>query len=120
MPVALRDVSAMCGYALTAVSHIPRDLSILFLATNAESPSGCSDAARISNHSPETGFDDMKIARLATPALTSVRPPREEAGTQAVEMLLERVAGRSVEGRVLVPEVVVRESTAVVPDLITT
>ncbi len=58
------------------------------------------------------GFGDKPIARLITPQLTTLRPPREEVGKQAVEMLSDCVAGRSVEGRVLVPEVVERDSTA--------
>jgi LacI family transcriptional regulator len=48
-----------------------------------------------------TGFDDIELARIVTPALTTVRVPHGEMGRQAavelVEMVEQRRAGRSVE-----------------------
>jgi len=93
---------------LTGHDRLAAELLRALQETGLSAPRDCAVA----------GFADTEIARLVTPQLTSVRPPREEVGTQAVEMLLDRVAGRSVEGRVLVPEVVERESTAVALDLV--
>jgi LacI family transcriptional regulator len=60
------------------------------------------------------GFDDIPLAALVTPALTTCRVPRHELGTRAVELLLERIRGdameRPEEEIVLQPELVVRES----------
>ena len=58
-------------------------------------------------------YDD-EVAASASPALTAVRPPREEIGRRSVEMLLERIehgADRSVQRLQLVPTLIVRESS---------
>jgi LacI family transcriptional regulator len=60
-----------------------------------------------------TGFDDMEIAAVVTPSLTTVRFPTAELGTLAAQHLLARLAGRRVPPRSELPvELVVRESTA--------
>ena len=60
-----------------------------------------------------TGFDDMEIAAVVTPALTTLRFPAEDLGALAAQHLLARLAGREVEMRTELPvELVVRESTA--------
>lgn len=58
------------------------------------------------------GFDDIAIASLVTPALTTVRVRQYEIGRRASELLLERLAGgEPVQKRVLFPvELVVRSS----------
>ena len=59
------------------------------------------------------GFDDIPVARLMSPALTTVAQPQRLLGTRAAELLFERlgdavaVTGRSEE---LPFELVVRES----------
>ncbi|MDQ2959713.1 MAG: LacI family transcriptional regulator [Candidatus Dormibacteraeota bacterium] len=59
-----------------------------------------------------TGFDDIQLARLASPRLTTVHQPMRDLGAQCVSLLLERLSGD--EGRpravVLPTELVVRES----------
>lgn len=60
-----------------------------------------------------TGFDDMEIAALVTPALTTVRFPTVELGSYAAQHLLRRLAGETVDLRRELPvELVVRGSTA--------
>lgn len=60
-----------------------------------------------------TGFDDMEIASLITPGLTTVHFPTAELGAYAAKHLLARLAGQSVEMRRELPvELVVRDSTA--------
>lgn len=66
------------------------------------------------------GFDDIPVAALVTPALTTCRVSRHELGARAVDLLLERirgegsVAGEGEEPRAAVvalePELVVRAS----------
>jgi LacI family gluconate utilization system Gnt-I transcriptional repressor len=60
------------------------------------------------------GFEGLEIAENVTPSLTTVRIPRFEIGVRAGEMLLDRIAGRAAETRVvdLGFEVIQRESTA--------
>ncbi|MBN1248078.1 MAG: LacI family DNA-binding transcriptional regulator [Anaerolineae bacterium] len=57
------------------------------------------------------GFDDIELARWISPPLTTVRQPREAMGRVAMEMMLALLAGDAVEDRVLMPELVRREST---------
>jgi len=63
------------------------------------------------------GFDDVAIAALSAPALTTVRQPLETTGNVAVNIVLEAIkAGHenrdwSVVSQKLHPELVMREST---------
>jgi LacI family transcriptional regulator len=58
------------------------------------------------------GYDDIPFARMFTPPLTTIRAATYDLGRHAMQLLLERMAGR---GRgvdiVLQPELVVRAST---------
>ncbi|WP_425955484.1 substrate-binding domain-containing protein [Xylanimonas sp. McL0601] len=58
-------------------------------------------------------YDD-EVARLYSPALTAVSPPRAAVGHAAVDLLVKRLADptRPVHRVVLSPQLVVRESTA--------
>jgi LacI family transcriptional regulator len=60
-----------------------------------------------------TGFDDMEIASLITPGLTTVHFPTTELGIYAARHLLRRLAGEDVALRSELPvELVVRGTTA--------
>jgi LacI family transcriptional regulator len=63
------------------------------------------------------GFDDSELARVVTPALTTVRQPLEEMGRMAVSLLTRLIDGQRVETlRVeLATRLVVRHSTAPPP-----
>ncbi|QHC02265.1 substrate-binding domain-containing protein [Epidermidibacterium keratini] len=57
------------------------------------------------------GYDDSMLARRTRPRLTSVHQPRADMGARAVELLLERIDGRSEDyHEVHAPRLVVRES----------
>jgi len=58
------------------------------------------------------GFDDIPLAALVTPALTTCRVSRYELGTRAMDLLLERIAGCTDECQeiVLPTALVVRNS----------
>jgi DNA-binding LacI/PurR family transcriptional regulator len=60
------------------------------------------------------GFDDIPMASMATPHLTTVALPTEQAGRVAIELLLERLAhpesGTHEQG--LAAQLIVRASTA--------
>ncbi len=58
------------------------------------------------------GFDDIPLAALVTPSLTTCRVSRYELGTRAMELLLERINGDAEEDKeiVLPTELVVRNS----------
>lgn len=46
-------------------------------------------------------FNDISVARFMTPPLTTVHLPAEEIGETAVDLLLERMSGRSVAKKVV-------------------
>jgi DNA-binding LacI/PurR family transcriptional regulator len=63
------------------------------------------------------GFDDIPLAAMCTPSLTTVAMPTEAAGRAAVDLLLAVLAQREpVRKRVELPtQLMVRDSTAPVP-----
>jgi LacI family transcriptional regulator len=67
-----------------------------------------------------TGFDDLEMAAVVTPALTTVHFPTAELGMLAGQHLLARLAGKSVEQQTELPvELIVRASTAPPPSPVT-
>jgi LacI family transcriptional regulator len=60
-----------------------------------------------------TGFDDLEMAAVVAPGLTTVHFPTAELGSHAAQNLLARLAGRAAPGRTELPvELVVRGSAA--------
>lgn len=61
-----------------------------------------------------TGFDDIELASIVSPPLTTIRQPLEQIGAAAVELLLSAQMGNRIEGvsRRLDIELVIRDSTA--------
>ena len=61
-----------------------------------------------------TGCNDMPIASLLSPTLTTVSVPINELGRQAADILLKRLNGelKDFKGIELEPDIVIRESTA--------
>jgi DNA-binding LacI/PurR family transcriptional regulator len=66
------------------------------------------------------GIDDINAATLVSPALTTVRAPLRRVGSSAVDRLIESLDPRGVPrpAETLPIEIVVRQSTSVVPSLI--
>lgn len=61
-------------------------------------------------------FNDISVAQFMNPPLTTIRLPSEEIGETAVELLLERVAGRELAKRInLASQIVWRQSTREMP-----
>jgi DNA-binding LacI/PurR family transcriptional regulator len=60
------------------------------------------------------GFDDIPMANMATPHLTTVALPLEQAGRVAIELLLEQLAhpGSGTHEQGLAAQLIVRASTA--------
>ena len=63
------------------------------------------------------GFNDMPLVDRLSPPLTTVRIPHYDLGTQAAELLLERMADHDAPLKIvlLAPHLVVRESTGPAP-----
>ncbi|MGY1618250.1 substrate-binding domain-containing protein [Geodermatophilus sp. SYSU D00691] len=63
------------------------------------------------------GFDDTEVARLSSPALTTVRQPLQEMGTVALRTALQLADGQPIASHhvELATELVVRQSAAPAP-----
>ncbi len=58
-------------------------------------------------------FNDISVAQFLSPPLSTVRLPAEEIGECAVDLLLERIAGREIDKRVTLGSTLIwRDSTA--------
>lgn len=58
------------------------------------------------------GYDDTALAGISTVSLTTVNQPRPQVGRRAMELLLERMSGRTEARHELIePSLVVRSST---------
>lgn len=84
---AASDVVAMSLIAAAEQQglHVPRDLSII-------------------------GFDDIPLARLARPPLTTIRQDIEAGAHHLVDLLFRRIGGEEAGSVQIAPELVVRES----------
>ena len=60
------------------------------------------------------GFDDIPLATLITPSLTTISQPAYEMGVEAVSLVKKNIElGKTLESKIILPtELVVRESTA--------
>lgn len=56
------------------------------------------------------GFDDVPIARVYEPALTTIAQPMQQLGETAALMMIERLEGRTVKSQILPHTLMVRES----------
>jgi LacI family transcriptional regulator len=59
------------------------------------------------------GYDDIPLAALVSPPLTTCRVPRHEIGSQAMQLLLQKIGGCAGEKRreiIFQPELVIRAS----------
>jgi DNA-binding LacI/PurR family transcriptional regulator len=62
------------------------------------------------------GYDDIALAELVTPGLTTVRQPAREMGRAAAAMLLDEIEGREVAREVDLPaELILRDSLTLAP-----
>jgi DNA-binding LacI/PurR family transcriptional regulator len=61
------------------------------------------------------GFDDISLAGLTSPALTTVRQPLPEMAEVAVQLLVGDAPARAGQSVLMRPELVVRESTGPAP-----
>jgi len=73
----------------------------------------CADLGRrVPDDLAIVGFDDISLAALVTPPLTTCRVPRHELGAQAMQLLLNQIDGclEGYEEVVFRPELVIRAS----------
>ena len=105
----------------TALLELPRPPTAMFAGSD-ETAAGVIEAARrrgvrIPQDLSVVGFDDTKVAVLASPPLTTVRQPLREMGGVALRTALRLAAGEELDSHhvELATELVVRQSTGPPP-----
>jgi LacI family transcriptional regulator len=58
----------------------------------------CEAGYRVPEDISIVGVDDIQLASFCEPTLTTITQPKDQAGRQAVEMLLDRITGRHSDG----------------------
>lgn len=98
IPVAMRPTVIVCGNDILAIGAIKR-LQAMGL--------------RVPQDVSVTGFDDIEVATVVDPALTTVHVPHREMGRLAAQTLLEMHTDNSaIKGHELKPVIVERDSLA--------
>jgi DNA-binding LacI/PurR family transcriptional regulator len=67
---------------------------------------------RVPDQVAVVGFDDVREARLASPALSTMRQPLDELGRTMTRVLLSRIAGQKTQQRTVLPTDLVRRDSA--------
>lgn len=107
--------------ALSNALHIlsqPDRPDALFAVSDVYAVSVIKAAAKLGLRVPEDlsviGFDNIDLASMTTPAITTIDQPSYQIGFQSCELLIEKIENPSVEDKhiILDTELVVRESTA--------
>lgn len=113
------DFSSQGGFStMQSILAVPQPPTAVFVCNDLMCIGALSAAHEAGVRVPQDmsliGFDDIELARFASPALTTIAQPKHRIGVTAVDMLLERIQGGRVQARqvLLQPNLVVRHSTA--------
>ena len=112
-----------CSYQVESGQATTRELltdypeiTALFCYNDLVAVGALQACAELGRRVPEdlavVGFDDIPMAALVTPSLTTCRVPRQALGEQAMQLLLDRISGctEECEEVVLQTELVIRAS----------
>ena len=107
-------VDASHAAALDLLNRHP-NLTALFCFNDLVAVGALKACEQLGRRVPEdvaiVGFDNIPLASLVTPALTTVHIPRYEVGQQAADMLLEQIDGTTIDSLTVLPvELVIRAS----------
>ena len=117
--LARGDFTARGGYLAmqTLLRRSPRPTAVF--ACNDLMAFGALAAAReagiaVPQQLSIVGFDDIDLAAFSAPPLTTVAQPKQQIGTVAADLLLDRVSNARTDNRQIIfdPELRVRASTA--------
>jgi DNA-binding LacI/PurR family transcriptional regulator len=115
--VAVADFNAASGRIAMARLLEANGLTAAFVASDVVALGAMAAIREAGLRVPDdisiVGFDDVPLAAYFDPPLTTVRLPAHDLGRAVGSALLDRIAGRLVEARTVLPtELVVRSSTA--------
>jgi LacI family transcriptional regulator len=99
-------VDASQNAAVDLLGRFP-NLTALFCFNDLVAVGAMKACAQLGLRVPEDvaiiGYDDIPMASLVTPALTTVHIPRYEIGRLAGEMLLAKIEGKPVKDQIVLP-----------------
>ena len=102
------------GAALSALLAQHPDLTLVICGNDVLAAGAIREARAIGRNVPGdlsiTGFDDIGLAALVEPSLTTVRVPHRDMGEAAARAVLARLAGETVAGQALPTELMLRDS----------
>ena len=91
------------------------DIDGLFLGNDIMAAQTIQIAARLGMSIPDqlkiVGFDDISLASLTTPALTTIRQPIDEIGKYAVDVIQNQLNGTVVPTQIVLPVTLVQRGT---------
>lgn len=104
--------------ALNILMEKNKKIDAVFCAAGDITAIGFMDAAKekgiiIPDDIAIIGFDDIYLANLTTPGLTTIRQPITKMGMQAFDLLLDVIKGKEEDGKKIIsfePELIIRES----------
>lgn len=106
-------------YGMATRLRARRDFTAVFCASDVLAAGACKALLDAGVSLPRdvsvVGFDDLRWAKLITPALTSVHQPQVSQGEVIMEMLIRKIEGEETPSRVLAPRLIVRDSTGPAP-----
>lgn len=110
------DFSADSGAdGLEALRAANPDMTAVFFASDLMAIGGLRWAQHQGIHVPTdvaiVGFDNIELAEFVTPALTTIHQRRYEMGVTAANSLISMLDGETPEGRILPPDIIIRETT---------
>ena len=113
------DFSSQGGFTtMQSILRSPQVPTAVFVCNDLMCIGALSAAHQASVRVPQDmsliGFDDIELARFASPALSTIAQPKHLIGVTAVDMVLERIQGGRLQARqvILQPELIIRNSTA--------
>jgi LacI family transcriptional regulator, galactose operon repressor len=114
--VAEADFSAASGRRAMADVLARDGITAVFVASDVVALGAIAAIREAGRRVPDdislVGCDDIPLAAYFDPPLTSIRLPAHDLGRAAGSALLDRIAGRTVQARTVLPtELVIRSST---------
>ncbi len=115
--IAEGDFSVAGGFeGMRRLLKLVPDLDGVFVGNDLMSVGAMQAVESVGRRVPEdiavVGFDDIPIASMTQPPLTTIRQPIEAMGRQMAAMLLDLLRGRSVPQSLVLPTELVRRGSA--------
>lgn len=109
------------GYVATRqLSHVLSEIDGLVCFNDLVAAGAIRACHELGLHVPDdiaiTGCDDIQLATLVQPSLTTLQTPKHDIGALAVNMLLERISGQRKHDTVIVEQRLIVRESAPLPD----